>query len=288
MSGIKGKAREQKDFNNLEVGLFVGKVKAINPSIQEYKEILGIELKEDSKAAEYLGESKDGNTSLRLDVWTEDIKRAGKFKKIVFFLEDKEKTNKDETKKQYINASGACSWASDEDGLLSWFVKRPFRVAKVGEEQLYNFLKVWLGKLDLKDDDAELSINWKNLMKGKVDELKEQIGGEFETTFVPLATVKSVEKEGETKEYQQVYNGAFLPEYSLKNFRVVDYSDETVLSGLKKKQNKDLKPHERFVLQVTGEYGPKEFFVLKEIKEYNPAENIAASDKVITETGADY
>jgi hypothetical protein len=31
-----------------------------------------MELKEDSKAAEYIGESRDGNTTLRLDVWLAD------------------------------------------------------------------------------------------------------------------------------------------------------------------------------------------------------------------------
>lgn len=291
MSGIKGKQREVKDFNNLEVGLFLGKVKVINPSREEFKEILGMDLKEDSKATEYLGQSKDGNTTLRIDVWLEDVKRAGKFKKVVFFLEDKERENKDQTKKQYINTSGACSWSSDEESLPTWFLKRTFRVAKAGEEPLYNFLRVWLGKLDLKDDpDAELVLTWKNLMKGKVDELKEQVGGEFESNILALATIKTVEKEGEeAKDYQNVHNGAFLPEYSLKNFKLVDYDNEEVIGALKRKKSSELKPHERFVVQVKdSEYGIKDFFKLKEIAEYNPAENIATSDKTLTEEESDY
>ncbi len=38
-----------------------------------------MELKEDSKAAQYLGE-KDGNTTLRVDFWLQDIKSKDNFK----------------------------------------------------------------------------------------------------------------------------------------------------------------------------------------------------------------
>jgi hypothetical protein len=43
------------------------KVLIINPTMEEYKDKLGIERR--FKAAEYIGESRDGNTTLRLDVW---------------------------------------------------------------------------------------------------------------------------------------------------------------------------------------------------------------------------
>jgi hypothetical protein len=49
-----------------------------------------------------------------------------------------------------------------------------------------------------------------------------------------------------------------------------------------------LKPHERFVLNVNGEYGCKDYFILKDLKEYNPEDNLVASDKAISEDGGDY
>ena len=55
MSSIGGKKREVSgnDSNfSKKVGLFEATVVAINPDAQEYKEILGMELKEDSKALE--------------------------------------------------------------------------------------------------------------------------------------------------------------------------------------------------------------------------------------------
>lgn len=289
MSSIGGKKREQTQLPEFtkKVGLFEANVVAINPTAEEYKDLLNIELKEDSKAVEYLGKSNDGNTTLRVDVWLEDVKSREKFK-AVFFLEDKAKENKDQTKKQYINAVGSCSWADDPNNLPEWFASRDYRVAFVGEEELYNFLRTWLGNLDYRDAETTLQIDWKKLMKGNVKDMKDQIGGELCTTFVAMATIKTVIKEDESKEYQSIYNKAFLPAYSLKNFRLVNYADNKILQTLREKKSKELKPHERFVLNVTGDYGCKEFYILKDLKEYNADDNLVASDKAISDDGADY
>jgi hypothetical protein len=289
MSNIGGKKREsvQQQEYTKKVGLFEAKVLAINPDAEEYKDVLGMELKEDSKAVEYLGTSKDGNNTLRVDVWLEDVKSKDKFK-TTFFLENKEKENKDGTKKQYINSIGSCSWADDINNLPTWFSARECRVAYVGEEELYNFLRTWLGALDYRDAETTLQLDWKKMMKGNVKDLKDQIDGEWCTNVVALATIRTVIKDEETKEYQGVYNKAFLPEYTLKQFRLTDYSNSSILSGLRGKKSKDLKPHERFVLNVTGEYGCKDFYIFKDLKEYNSDDNLVASDAVISDDGADF
>ena len=289
MSNIGGSKRES-NFENVEsvkkVGLFEANVIAINPDVEEYQEVLGIQLKEDSKQTEYLGE-KDGNKTLRIDFWLEEVKNKDKFK-VTFFLENKEKENKDKTKKQYINNIGTCSWAADPNELAEWFTKRDYRVAFSGEEELYNFLRTWLGNIDYKQPNAILELEWNKLMKGNLKDLKEQINSEWATSIVALATVKTVTKEDGDKEYQGVYNKAFLPAYSIKQFRLVDYSNSSVLSGLREKKPKDLKPHERFVINVTGEYGCKDFFTLKDLREYNSADNFASSDKVFEADDSDF
>lgn len=289
MSLIGGKKKEQQQFTESvkRVGLFEANVIAINPDIEEYKELLDIELKEDSKAIEYLNKSQDGNTTLRVDVWLEDAKSKEKFK-VVFFLENKEKENKDQTKKQYINAVGACSWADDINNLPTWFSSREVRVAYVGEEDLYNFLRTWLGNLDYRDAETTLQLDWKKMMKGNVKDLKDQIDGEWCTPVVAMATIKTVIKDDETKEYQSVYNRAFLPAYAIKQFRLLDYNKPEVLNGLKAKKSKDLKPHERFVLNVTGEYGCRDFYSFKDLKEYSAEDNLVASDKAISSDGDDF
>jgi hypothetical protein len=290
MSKIGGEKREQVVFENSftkKVGLFEGRVVSVNPSIEEYKDVLNMDLKEDSKATEYLGKSKDGNNILRLDFWLEEAKTKEKFR-VTFFLEDKEKENKDQTKKQYINNVGTCSWSDSPNNLPEWFSKRDYRVAKIGEEELYNFLRTWLGELDYRKDATTLELEWSKLMKGNVKDLKSLIGGEYTTPVVALATVKIVEKEEGTKEYQGVYNKGFLAAYNLKQFRLLDFSNDATLAVIRTKASKDLKPYERFVKDVTGEYGCKDFFILKDLKDYNPNDNLVASDAVIDEDDSSY
>ena len=286
---IGGKKKEQGQQTEYpkKVGLFEANVIAINPTMEWYKDILGMELKEDSKAVEYLGKSQDGNTTLRVDFWLEEVKNKDKFK-VTFFLENKERTNKDETKKQYINNIGTCSWADDANNLPSWFAGRDYRVAFTGEEDLYNFVKTWLGNLDYRDAETTLQLDWKTLMKGNLKDLKSQIDGEYCTTVVALATIKTVVKDDAAKEYQSVYNKGFLASYNLKQFRLVDYNSPSVLSNVRSKKSKDLKPHERFVLNVTGEYGCKDFYIFKDLKEYNSEDNLVASDSVISDDDASY
>lgn len=144
-------------------------------------------------------------------------------------------------------------------------------------------MRTWLSELDYRSAETTLNLEWKKLMKGNVKDIKDQINGEWCGTIVPLATVITREKEGEVKEYPGVYNRAFLPSYSLKNFRLVDYSDEEVISRLEKKLPKELKPHERFVLNVVGDYGCKDFYVLKDLQTYNSEDNLAASDSTHSE-----
>lgn len=294
MSAIGGKRREgnQGDFSK-RVGIMEGRVIAINPSPLEYKEILGMELKEDSKAAEYLGESRAGNTNLRVDIWLQDVKDENKKLKISFFLEDVERINKDGSKKQYINSVGNCSWAEDKNMLPDWFASRDYRVAYLGEEELYDFLKTWLGNLDYRDTETTLQLDWKKLMKGNVKDLKDQINGEWCTNVGVLATVITKNTEltdgtNETKEYQGIYNKAFLPEYAIKQFANNDYSNSNILAVLQSKATRDLKAHEKFVLKVTGQYGCKDFYILKPVKDYDPSENVVTSNETLIPSETNY
>ena len=290
MSSIGGKKRENTgggDFGK-KVGLFECNVVAINPTLEEFKDKLGIELKEDSKAVEYLGETRDGNNYLRVDFWLQRVNNDEKYK-VSFFLEDKERENKDGTKKQYINSIGMCTWAADENDLAEWFTKgRDYRVAYVGEEDLYNFVRVWLSELDYRDVDTVLQIEWKKLMRGNVKDLRDQINGEYSKSVVALATVIVKDKDGESKEYQGIYNKAFVGGYALKHFRLVDYSSAKTQESLKNKKPRDLKAHEKFVLNVIGEYGCKDHYTLKDIQDYNPEDNLVASDSYISDDGDDY
>lgn len=305
--GIGGSQREHVNLPDFvkRIGLFEAKVIAINPTAEEYKSVVGYELKEDSKECEYLSTNDAGNTILRINVWLEDVKTSyladlpvveGETRKlpsrykVTFFLENKERENKDMTKKQYINAIGSCTWADDVNNLGDWFTAREYRVAYNGEEDLYTFLRTWLSELDYKNAETTLDVdtNWKKFMKGNVKELRDQINGEWCGNIGALATINTKEKDGEIKEYQSIYNKAFLPTYAMKNFRLVDYSNPKIIEAIKAKKPKDQKAHEKFVLNVVGEYGCKDFYILKDIKDYDPDDNLVTSDKVISDDGADY
>jgi hypothetical protein len=292
-SSIGGERRTQTSFSK-KVGLFAGRVLCVNPDAETYKEVLGIELRDDSKATEYLGVNDDGNNYLRIDIWLEDVKGGGKYP-ATFFLENKERENKEGTKTQYINEVGICTWAADPNDLPTWFIggdgknpPREYRVAKVGEEELYNFLRTWLSELDYRVAATTLQIEWKKLMKGNVKDIEEQIGGEWCNNVVALVTVKIKEVDGEMKEIQRIFNKTFLPSYSLKQFRLVNYSDPIILENLKKKKSKDLKSHEKFALSVSGEYGCRDVYYLGDIKDYNPEEYLVSSNRVISAEDSTY
>ena len=292
---IGGQKRENtgQDFGK-KVGLFEAEVITINPTIQEYESKLGITLKEGSKQCNYISESKDGNTTLRVDIWlreVDDKKEDNELfrNKVSFFLEDKERENKDGTKNQYINSVGNCSWVSDPNDLQDWFTEnREFRVAYVGEEDLYNFLRTWLCELDYRHAETTLMQDWKKLMKGNVKDLEDQINGEWCGNVVCMATVSTKEKDNEVKEYQGIYNKSFLPAYTLKQFRLVDYNKSSVVDSLSSKKSRDLKPHERFVLNLTGEYGCKDYYIFSDIEDYNSGDNLVASNDAIDDEDADY
>jgi hypothetical protein len=288
IQGEKRERQQQQTESVKKVGLFEARVVAINPTNEEFKEMFGIDLPEDSKLTTYLGTKPEGHAYLRIDVWLEEVKDKEKFK-LTFFLEDKIREDKDFTKKQYINTIGKCAWATDPNNLDSWFTNRDYRVAFVGEEDFYEFLRTWL-EFDYRKPETDLSMDWKRLMKGDVRELKNQIGADYTVNIGALAAVEIKEKDGEYKEYQKVFHKAFLPAYYLKNFNLkdVNYNNTALQQSLRNKKPSELKPYERFVVKVTGDYGCKHYFTLRSLQEYNPNDNLVASNSVLSSDGSDF
>ena len=283
ISGSKREIPQGGDFPK-KVGIFEAKVIAINPNEREYKDILGIELKEDSNATNYYDDVKK---KVRVNVWLQDVNSDFKTN-ATFWLEHGEKENKDATKKQYINSIGVCSWASSPDLLPVWFLKRDYRIAHIGEEEFLGFVRIWLGGLDFSDLSTEIMLDWKKVMSGDLKDLKEQIDGEFTQTVGALATVKTVDKEDGPKSYQNIFIKSFFPGYSIKSMRLVDYNNPDVVRGLKFRKTAELKMHERFIVNATGEYGCKDYYTFKELHDYDPDSNLVESDKVIAADSADF
>jgi len=279
IAGTKRESLETKEYAK-KVGLFEAKVIAINPDNEWYNDELGIQLKEDSKATVYLGVTDDGVKTLRVDVWLQDIKTDDKFK-VTFYLKDKAIISKS-GKTQFITDQCTTSYAESEDYLPTWFVKRDYHVAREGEPDLCTFLATWTNINFYEDQDAKIVLEWKDLMKGNVSELREQIEASAKETIVAMATVKTVETAEGVKEYQAVFNKAFMPAYGLRQLRQITVNKDYI-TRISRKPAKELKVYDRFILKIAGEYGCKEFYSFDELKVYNAADNFVASDKVIAD-----
>lgn len=279
ISGAKRESLETKEYAK-KVGLFEGKVIAINPDAEWYNDELGMQLKEDSKATVYLGVTDDGTKTLRVDVWLQDIKSGDKLK-VVFYLKDKPVISKS-GKTQFITDQCSTTYADSEDYLPTWFTKRDYHVCREGEAELCSFLATWTNINFYEDQDAQILLEWKDLMKGNVSELRDQIEACEKQTVVALATVKVVETAEGVKEYQSVFNKAFMPGYGLRQIRQINVNKDYI-TRIGKKLPKELKVYDRFILKVAGDYGCKEFYSFDELKVYNAADNFAASDKVIAD-----
>lgn len=277
ISGAKRESLETKEYPK-KVGYFEGKVIAINPDAEWYNDELGMQLKEDSKATVYLGVTDEGVKTLRVDVWLQDIKSGDKFK-TTFYLKDKAIVSKS-GKTQFITDQCSTTYAESEDYLPTWFVKRDYHVAREGEPDLCTFLATWTNINFYEDQVAKIVLEWKDLMKGNVSELRDQIEVSAKDTIVPMATVKVVETSDGVKEYQSVFNKAFMPGYGLRQIKQITVNKDYI-SRISRKPAKELKVYDRFILKIAGEYGCKDFYSFTDLKEYNAADNFVASDKVI-------
>jgi hypothetical protein len=275
-----------------KVGFFEAKVVCVNPTVEELIE-MGIDI-ENKAEIQYLTEKDDVKT-LRLSFWLQEVKTKLLFN-LNFFLKDEIVKSKNGLT-LFINGIGNTAYADSEENVPSFLVKynKNIRPAHVGEKELYTFIKAYLKNVKY-DEDSELDLEFKKMMKEDLSEIKKILKNEeFTGTVVCLATVAVREKNGETKEYQSVYTREFLSGYYMKNLRNKKYTAQDIekLKTLKSTPKPDgkkryLPAYEEFILNITNpEYGCKDFYVLEEMKDYNPNDNFAVSSSVIKETNDD-
>lgn len=289
IGGVTREVSNTPDYDRKEkkVGLFEANVIAINPTAEELHELNGKGKDEEVKSVSYIDTSPSGNNRVRIDVYLEEVKTNDRYK-MSMWIEDKIKKTSDGLRKQYINQVGYTAWAADEEELSSKFRRGEVRECHAGEEAFYNFLRTWLGKLNYSSEETTLVVAFNNLMRNSIQEVKDLVGGEWCTPILAMATIQTKEKDGEVRQYQNVYGKGVLPVYTLKNFRLVDYHNPEVLKAIQQKDQRQLSNVERFVKEATGAYGCRDYYKFAEIELYDPEKNVAASDKVISDDGADY
>lgn len=154
-------------LGSLWSGIANMQVVILNPSMEQMK-VMGMN---PQKEPEYVtNKEKDGASwkSLRLDFYV--INAAHKIKtKVTLWLEDKERTNKDGNKFQYIDKFGNVAWpkGSDTEPNYTWFDKASMRKAYIGEDPLMNFVKAWANA----DPKAENTLDIAKMFKGDLSEL---------------------------------------------------------------------------------------------------------------------
>ena len=235
-----GKAQVSKEATEIKRYTGVGSVfvVGVNPSKAELEKLYDREL---GKDPEYLTE-KDGVTSARIDfiIKTDPTAKCSNgielLTKFSMFIRNEYRFNKDKTKVQVIDKYGRTAWVTKEQAKNHEIpvykngpanIDKDYRPAYVGEEDITNFLKLFLGisnvekwvkneatgrreVVGLVDNPQDCECRLENIedyFKGKFNEIKGAIN------LMPNNKVKvlfGVRTTDEGKQYQDVYTRKFL------------------------------------------------------------------------------
>ena len=184
----------------LYTGLHNMRVVAINPTKAELEK-LGYNPRNESN---YLSKAEDGAEKVRIDFYLTGKNPEGEEgirTKVALFLENRERVNKDGTKREWINDFGRTAWGSKDAPPtgLKWYDASTARPAKVGEGDLIAFIINWMNVAPT--DEASLD-NLEGLFKGDYSELKQLLTANPNNEVRVLLGVR----EGK---YQSVYNKYF-------------------------------------------------------------------------------
>lgn len=218
MSGFL-EAKEQTITERVLVtGVCNSTVVGINPDKEELAKIIGRNA-EDIKEPSYVN-----SDSTRIDIWLKPVEGTEYFDpntkeykpftepyKLAIFLTDKERTSQSGNK-MIMNGKLQNTWAKSVDEALErtnaqgtkWFSSTSARVAKEGEDILYEFFAKYVNA-NLRDEDTNLIFSdYDAILKGDTSELE--------------AIVKAKNEEGKTINvllgvnngiYQEVYSYGF-------------------------------------------------------------------------------
>ena len=235
-----GKAQVSKEATEIKRYTGVGSVfvVGVNPNKAELEKLYDRELDKDP---EYLTE-KDGVTSARIDfiIKTDPTAKCSNgielLTKFSMFIRNEYRFKRDKTKVQVIDKYGRTAWVTKEQAKAHEIpvykngpanIDKDYRPAYVGEEDITNFLKLFLGipnvekwvkneetgrreVVGLVDNPQDCECRLENIedyFKGKFNEIKGAIN------LMPNNKIKvlfGVRTTDEGKQYQDVYTRKFL------------------------------------------------------------------------------
>ena len=266
MAFSTGKATSEGGEIKRYVGVAPVKVLAVNPDKATLEKLYNTTLE---SAPEYLSVQSDVQTArIDLIVKTDADKAEGidLTTKVVYFIRNEYRFNKDKTKVQVIDKYGRTAWVTKaqlDTHEIPMYTNGPanldkdYRPCYVGEEDFTNFIKAYLnipnvqkyenGKWVMVDNPAECEArldNIKKIFSGDFSELKEIMSYQPENKVKVLFGVRTTD---DGKQYQAAYTQMIL-----RN-GVTDYS----------RLDKDLQER-----KAAGAYSTTEF-VVGPLKEYS-------------------
>lgn len=277
MAFAAGKATEEEAVIKRYIGIGAVNILAVNPSKSELEKLYNTTLEKDPEyiTKQEVGEGVDKHIvdTVRIDFIvktdpnSECCKGIEMVTKIPFFLRKEYRYNRDKTKVQVIDKYGRTAWVTVEQAKAKEIpvyangpanLDKDYRPAFVGEEDLTNFIKLYLGipsvmkynketgSWYLRENPEESEGRLSNIIdyfKGNFKEIKEVIALQPTNRIKCMFGVRSTDSGSQ---YQTVYTQMFLPN------RTTDYS----------KLDQDLAER-----KANGAYSTSEFSVCN-LKEY--------------------
>lgn len=268
-----GKITESTDVAGFKKYIGVGnfKVLAVNPTAKELSTIYDTSI---DKEPTYIGKSEvsvAGQTKefkqIRVDFFVQSVEEKNNginmIDKVSFFLVDCPQYNRDGSKVRVLNKYGENAWITKDlvakgevDQNMRWFNTEGMKTALIGEVELLEFLKAWLGipvrtwrqdgvtqEIENPDDAKAGLENIKAYFSGNVAELKNLVKAMPEQMVKILFGVKTTDQG---KEYQDAFNRMFL-KYRNNNFSYLKAQVEDA-------QSNGAYPNTKFIVDTLQEY----------------------------------
>lgn len=288
MAIAKGRESVEAQEFKRYIGVAPMFIKATNPNKAEHEALFNTTLEE---APNYLSikSDNDGNefqTARISVVFNPDTEKIGFDMPLItatFFLENRPKYNADKTKVQVIDKYGNTGWPTIEEAEKHAVIlknkngedynsnlDKDYRPCYVGEEDLMNFVKIYLNipnrltydrdsktwgpNPKVKAEECECRFdNLANVFKGDFSEIKDALGFQPTNKVKALLGVRTDAESG--KMYQVVYTRKFLSNaatnYSSLDKEIQEMIANAVANGRTLSTEYDVKPVHEYVVTPT-------------------------------------
>lgn len=200
---FNGSNSESNNRTKLYTGMTAFNFLALNPTKVEIENFIGKEYKLN---VNYDAFELNGRMFRPIEVWLQDTKGYMEPVSMRFLIGRDDDITQTGTIR-FVNDKGVFTMSKSEDALRNnpkqeWYTKHPFRVAKVGENELYTFMQKLMRynnydeKANFMKDAEVLGINAENIYNNQLDGLKQFFNwcNENKNSIVLIAAVRSTSK----------------------------------------------------------------------------------------------